>query len=155
MCSSMASSLPRRGRGFQLKMLRRVCSSKRLGTLLSKRHSSSQYTIRWGVQLCTGLEACFSVSVNRSIVFQNILGFSRPTSQLHSLDDDELDIWSSSPESISMLSDPLMFNCCSCDSLSVPGVWDAPCGCCVCCWCFWIASINRCCCAAWLSNLAE
>ena len=32
-------SLPRRGPGFQLKMLIRVCSSKRLGTQLSKRHS--------------------------------------------------------------------------------------------------------------------
>ena len=38
MCSSMTPSLPRRGPGFQLKMLIRVCSSKRLGTQLSKRY---------------------------------------------------------------------------------------------------------------------
>ena len=40
MRSSMAPSLPRRGPGFQLRMLRAVCSSKRLGTLLSKRYSA-------------------------------------------------------------------------------------------------------------------
>ena len=36
---SMAPSLPRRGPGVQFRMLRRVCSSKRLGTLLLKRYS--------------------------------------------------------------------------------------------------------------------
>ena len=40
MCSSMAPSLPRRSPGFQLKMLRRACSSKRLGAWLSKGCSS-------------------------------------------------------------------------------------------------------------------
>ena len=32
MCSSMAPSLPRRGPGFQLRMLRQVCIPNRLGT---------------------------------------------------------------------------------------------------------------------------
>ena len=38
MCSSVARAPSRRGPGFQLRMLRRVCSSKRLGTLFSKQY---------------------------------------------------------------------------------------------------------------------
>ena len=37
-CSSMAPGFLRRGPGFQLRILIRVCSSKRFGTLLSKRY---------------------------------------------------------------------------------------------------------------------
>ena len=33
-----------------------------------------------------------------------------------------------------MLSNPIMFNCCCCDSLSIPVVWGAPCGRRVSCW---------------------
>ena len=39
MCSSIAPGFPRRGPGFQRKMLMRVCSSTRFGTLLSEQHS--------------------------------------------------------------------------------------------------------------------
>ena len=39
MCFSMAPSFPRRGPGFQLKMLSLLCSCNRLGTSLLKRYS--------------------------------------------------------------------------------------------------------------------
>ena len=38
MCFSLALSLPRRGPGFQFRMLRRVCSRKRSGKSLLKRY---------------------------------------------------------------------------------------------------------------------
>ena len=52
-CFSMAPGLPRLGPGFQLKMLVRVCSSRRYGTLVSKRYFG------WGViPSLVGLAEC-------------------------------------------------------------------------------------------------